>query len=58
MLCDAMLCQVPYDIVLEMDEINPELPDTELVLVIGANDTVNCAALDDPDSPIAGTPVA
>ena len=48
---------VPYDIVLEMDEINPELPDTNVVLVIGANDIVNPAALDEPNSPIAGMPV-
>jgi H+-translocating NAD(P) transhydrogenase subunit beta len=46
-----------YDIVLEMDEINPELPDTDVVLVIGANDTVNPAAAEDPTSPIAGMPV-
>jgi H+-translocating NAD(P) transhydrogenase subunit beta len=49
--------RVPYDIVLEMDEINPELPDTDVVLVIGANDTVNPAAAEDPTSPIAGMPV-
>jgi len=49
--------KVPYDIVLEMDEINGDLPDTDVVLVIGANDTVNPAALDDPGSPIAGMPV-
>ncbi len=48
---------VPYDIVLEMDEINDDFPDTDVVLVIGANDTVNPAALDDPSSPIAGMPV-
>ena len=48
---------VPYDIVLEMDEINPELPNTDIVLVIGANDIVNPAALDEPNSPIAGMPV-
>ena len=48
---------VPYDIVLEMDEINDDFSDTDLVLVIGANDTVNPSALDDPDSPIAGMPV-
>jgi H+-translocating NAD(P) transhydrogenase subunit beta len=48
---------VPYDIVLEMDEINEDFPDTDVVLVIGANDTVNPAALDDPGSPIAGMPV-
>ncbi len=49
--------KVPYDIVLEMDELNDDFPDTDLVLVIGANDTVNPSALDDPDSPIAGMPV-
>lgn len=49
--------KVPYDIVLEMDEINDDFSDTDLVLVIGANDTVNPAALDDPQSPIAGMPV-
>lgn len=49
--------RVPYDIVLEMDEINEDFPDTDTVLVIGANDTVNPAALDDPNSPIAGMPV-
>jgi NAD(P) transhydrogenase subunit beta len=48
---------VPYDIVLEMDEINDDLPDTDVVLVIGANDVVNPGALDDPSSPIAGMPV-
>ena len=49
--------KVPYDIVLEMDEINDDFEDTDVVLVIGANDTVNPAALDDPSSPIAGMPV-
>ena len=49
--------KVPYDIVLEMDEINDDFPDTDVVLVIGANDTVNPAAQDDPNSPIAGMPV-
>ncbi|MGR6982158.1 Re/Si-specific NAD(P)(+) transhydrogenase subunit beta [Testudinibacter sp. P27/CKL/0425] len=49
--------KVPYDVVLEMDEINEDFPDTDVVLVIGANDTVNPAALDDPNSPIAGMPV-
>ncbi|HSP38545.1 MAG TPA: Re/Si-specific NAD(P)(+) transhydrogenase subunit beta [Frankiaceae bacterium] len=49
--------KVPYDIVLEMDEINDDLPETDVVLVIGANDTVNPAAADDPTSPIAGMPV-
>lgn len=48
---------VPYDIVLEMDEINSELPDTDVVMVIGANDIVNPSAQDDPASPIAGMPV-
>lgn len=48
---------VPYDIVLEMDEINEDFTDTDVVLVIGANDTVNPSALDDPTSPIAGMPV-
>ncbi|GFK35276.1 Re/Si-specific NAD(P)(+) transhydrogenase subunit beta [Vibrio cholerae] len=49
--------KVPYDIVLEMDEINDDFSDTDTVLVIGANDTVNPAALEDPNSPIAGMPV-
>lgn len=49
--------KVPYDIVLEMDEINEDLVDTDTVLVIGANDTVNPAAAEDPTSPIAGMPV-
>jgi NAD(P) transhydrogenase subunit beta len=49
--------KVPYDIVLEMDEINDDFADTDTVLVIGANDTVNPAAQDDPGSPIAGMPV-
>ncbi|HOA86580.1 MAG: Re/Si-specific NAD(P)(+) transhydrogenase subunit beta [Microbacteriaceae bacterium] len=49
--------KVPYDIVLEMDEINDDLADTSVVLVIGANDTVNPAAAEDPGSPIAGMPV-
>jgi len=48
---------VPYDIVLEMDELNDDLPQTDAVLVIGANDIVNPAALEDPNSPIAGMPV-
>ncbi|NJK42214.1 MAG: Re/Si-specific NAD(P)(+) transhydrogenase subunit beta [Acaryochloridaceae cyanobacterium SU_2_1] len=48
---------VPYDIVLEMDEINEDFAQTDLVLVIGANDTVNPSALEDPASPIAGMPV-
>ncbi|MDN5798065.1 MAG: Re/Si-specific NAD(P)(+) transhydrogenase subunit beta [Intrasporangium sp.] len=49
--------KVPYDIVLEMDEVNDDFPDTDVVLVIGANDTVNPAAAEDPSSPIAGMPV-
>jgi NAD(P) transhydrogenase subunit beta len=49
--------KVPYDIVMEMDEINDDLGDTSVVLVIGANDTVNPAAAEDPGSPIAGMPV-
>jgi NAD(P) transhydrogenase subunit beta len=49
--------KVPYDIVLEMDEINDDLAGTDVVLVIGANDTVNPAATEDPASPIAGMPV-
>ena len=49
--------KVPYDVVLEMDEINDDLADTDVVLVIGANDTVNPAATEDPSSPIAGMPV-
>ncbi|WP_446471329.1 Re/Si-specific NAD(P)(+) transhydrogenase subunit beta [Xenorhabdus stockiae] len=49
--------KVPYDIVLEMDEINDDFAETDTVLVIGANDTVNPAAQEDPNSPIAGMPV-
>lgn len=49
--------KVPYDVVLEMDEINDDFADTDTVLVIGANDTVNPAAQEDPHSPIAGMPV-
>jgi len=49
--------KVPYDIVLEMDEINDDLASTDVVLVIGANDTVNPGAAEDPGSPIAGMPV-
>ena len=49
--------KVPYDIVLEMDEVNDDLKDVDVVLVIGANDTVNPAASEDPTSPIAGMPV-
>ena len=48
---------VPYDVVLEMDEINEDFSDTDVVLVIGANDTVNPSAMEDPTSPIAGMPV-
>jgi proton-translocating NAD(P)+ transhydrogenase subunit beta len=49
--------KVPYDIVMEMDEINPDLPKTDAVLVVGANDIVNPSAQTDPHSPIAGMPV-
>jgi NAD(P) transhydrogenase subunit beta len=49
--------KVPYDVVLEMDEINDDFAGTSVVLVIGANDTVNPAATEDPGSPIAGMPV-
>ncbi|MDD7970169.1 NAD(P)(+) transhydrogenase (Re/Si-specific) subunit beta [Roseinatronobacter alkalisoli] len=49
--------RVPYDIVLEMDEINDDFPDTDVVIVIGSNDIVNPAAQEDPNSPIAGMPV-
>jgi NAD(P) transhydrogenase subunit beta len=49
--------KVPYDIVLEMDEINDDFANTSVVLVIGANDTVNPSAAEDPSSPIAGMPV-
>jgi len=48
---------VPYDLVLEMDEINEDFPETDLVIVIGANDIVNPSAMEDPGSPIAGMPV-
>jgi NAD(P) transhydrogenase subunit beta len=48
---------VPYDIVLEMDELNEDFPETDAVLVIGANDIVNPSAQTDPTSPIAGMPV-
>jgi len=48
---------VPYDKLVEMDEINPEMPKTDVVVVIGANDVVNPAALDDPSSPIYGMPI-
>ena len=49
--------KVPYDIVMEMDEINDDFPETDVVIVIGSNDIVNPAAQDDPNSPIAGMPV-
>ncbi|WP_416955071.1 Re/Si-specific NAD(P)(+) transhydrogenase subunit beta [Nocardioides sp. T5] len=49
--------KVPYDIVLEMDEVNDDFPEVDVVLVIGANDTVNPAAMEEPGSPIAGMPV-
>lgn len=48
---------VPYDIVEEMEEINDDFPETDVVLVCGANDIVNSSALEDPESPIAGMPV-
>ena len=54
LLADA---KVPYDIVLEMDDINQDFPETDAVLVIGANDIVNPAAAEDPNSPISGMPV-
>ena len=49
--------KVPYDIVFEMDELNDDFPNTDVSMVIGANDIVNPAAEDDPTSPIAGMPV-
>jgi H+-translocating NAD(P) transhydrogenase subunit beta len=49
--------KVPYDVVMEMDEINEDFPDTDVAIVIGANDIVNPAAQEDPTSPIAGMPV-
>jgi NAD(P) transhydrogenase subunit beta len=48
---------VPYEKLVEMDEINPALPSTDVVIVIGANDVVNPAAMDDPSSPIYGMPI-
>lgn len=48
---------VPYDIVHEMEEINEDFKDTDIVLVVGANDIVNSSAIEDPNSPIAGMPV-
>ena len=49
--------KVPYDIVLEMDEINDDFQDADMVIILGANDIVNPAAQEDPNSPIAGMPV-
>ena len=49
--------KVPYDIVLEMDEINDDFPNSDMVIILGANDIVNPAAQEDPNSPIAGMPV-
>lgn len=48
---------VPYDMVFEMEEINEVMDEVDVAVVVGANDTVNCAAEDDPNSPIAGMPV-
>ncbi len=48
---------VPYDKLVEMDEINPEMPRTDVAVVVGANDVTNPAAKNDPDSPIAGMPI-
>ena len=49
--------KVPYDVVLEMDEVNDDFPHTDMVIILGANDIVNPAAQEDPNSPIAGMPV-
>ena len=49
--------KVPYDIVLEMDEINDDFPNADMVIILGANDIVNPTAQEDPNSPIAGMPV-
>ena len=48
---------VPYEKLIEMDDINPQMPNTDVVIVIGANDVVNPAAYDDPSSPIYGMPI-
>ena len=55
--CVAAEAKVPYDIVLEMDEINDDFPNADIVIILGANDIVNPAAQEDPNSPIAGMPV-
>ena len=52
-----LAAKVPYDIVLEMDEINEDFPNTDMVIILGANDIVNPAAQEDPNSPISGMPV-
>ena len=49
--------EVPYEKLVEMDDIDPDMPNTDVVVVIGANDVVNPAALDDPASPIYGMPI-